>query len=82
MAYVVETQPGSHPPAHPLDSLVRLRHTASAHDERVLAFRDGIQADIDACIFRSLHELDDLADQYFTCAVEDHGRREASQIGV
>ena len=57
MARVVEIQPGSHPPAHLLDGLVRLRHTASAHDERVLAFRDGMQADIDACIFRSLREL-------------------------
>jgi hypothetical protein len=62
MAHVIETQRGSHPPAHLLDGLVRLRHMASAHDERVLAFRDGMQADIDACIFRSLHELDDLAD--------------------
>ena len=62
MARIVETQPGSHPPAHLLDGLVGLGHTASAHDERVLAFREGMQADIDAYMFRSLHELDDLAD--------------------
>ena len=30
MARVVETQPGSHPPAHLLDGLARLRHAASA----------------------------------------------------
>jgi hypothetical protein len=52
MAHVAETRPGSRPPAHLLDGLVGLGHTASAHDERALAFREGKQPDIDACIFR------------------------------
>src|SRR5258708_30517201 len=60
-----ETQLGSHPPPHLLDGLVYLRHTAGAMDERVLAFRDGMQADIDAGVFRSLRERAGLAQQHF-----------------
>src|SRR5260370_19194517 len=75
-----ETQLGSHPPAHLLDGLVYLRHTAGAMAERVLAFRDGMQADLDAGVSRSLRERDALTDQQFSLAVVDHGRPEPGQI--
>src|SRR5258708_33189689 len=51
-------------------------------DERVLAFRYGMQADLDAGVFRSLRERDGLAAQPFSLAVVDHGRRETGQIVV
>src|SRR5262249_32415623 len=51
-------------------------------DERVLAFREGMQAEIDAGIFRALRELDGFADQRLIGAVVDLERWKAGQISV
>src|SRR2546425_6085104 len=77
-----ETELGSEPPAHLRDRFVHLGHTAGTEDERVLAFREGMQADIDASIFRALRELDGFADQRLIVAVVDLERWKAGQISV
>src|SRR6267142_7195647 len=48
-----ETELGSQPPADHLDRLIHLGYTAGTENEDVLAFRQGVEADIDASLLRS-----------------------------
>ena len=77
-----ETELRSQPAADLFDRLVRLWHATSAPDEVVLAFGEGMQADVDAGVFRSLWELDGFPRQHLMGAVVDHNRRKADQISV
>jgi hypothetical protein len=77
-----ETELRSQPAVDLFDCLVRLWHATSAPDEVVLAFGEGMQADVDAGVFRSLCELDGFPRQHLMGAVVDHNRRKADQISV
>src|SRR5262245_10998556 len=76
------SQLGSQPPAHLLNRLVGLGHTAGTQDERVLSVRNRVDSDVQRRGFRAVGELDRLTGQPLVFAVVDAQRWQASQVGT